>query len=234
MATSNGGQGASGNALTLTWLGHACFYLVSPGGVRVVTDPFAASVPYPRPSVECDVVTVSHEHSDHNDATAVKGSPKVVRGLDKETGSVAMVKHSIGDVSLRTVASNHDSEGGTKRGKNAIFVMDVAGLTVVHLGDLGHELGSGAVREIGPVDILLIPVGGFYTVDGATAAKVAASLAPRVIAPMHFKTKSMASWPISGPEDFLSSQSSVRRVGSQVKVDRTALPAKPEVWLFEV
>lgn len=221
-------------SVQMKWLGHSCFYLVSPGGTRVVTDPFAPSVPYPKLFIECDVVTISHEHSDHNDVSGLKGSPKVMRGLDRDTKAVARLNETVGDVSFRTVASDHDADGGQKRGKNAIFVMDFAGLKIAHLGDLGHGLPQEAVQEIGPVDVLLIPVGGYYTVDGTTAASVAASLSPRIVVPMHFRTGYTASWPISGPEDFLSAQSRVKEVGNQASVSLSSLPAATETWLFKV
>ena len=218
----------------MKWLGHACFYFTSPGGVRVLTDPFDAKVPYPRPARECDVVTISHEHGDHNCVVDLMGSPKVLRGLDPESKEVRKINEDVGDVRFRTVASFHDPEGGSKRGRNAIFVMDFAGLKVVHLGDLGHPLSPVQVNEIGPCDILMVPVGGYYTVDGKTAAAVQRSLAPRVTVPMHFKTQSIASWPISGPEEFLMGQERVRNIGKEVDVDRWTLPEKPEVWVFSV
>jgi L-ascorbate metabolism protein UlaG (beta-lactamase superfamily) len=217
------------------WLGHACFYLTSPGGVRVLTDPFDAKVPYPRPALECDVVTISHEHGDHNDLTDLKGSPQVLRGLDAESKTVRRIDETIGDVSFRTVASFHDAESGSKRGRNAIFAMDFAGLKVVHLGDLGHELSPEQVRQIGRCDVLLLPVGGFYTIDGKAAAKVTESLSPRVVVPMHFKTKYLASSPISGPEDFLRTQGNVREIGKEgIDVEQRTLPANREVWVFDV
>jgi L-ascorbate metabolism protein UlaG (beta-lactamase superfamily) len=219
----------------MKWLGHACFYLTSPQGVRVLTDPFDPGVPYPPISVECDVVTVSHEHSDHYGLKGVKGSPKLLLGLDKDTEAVKKIQETVGDVSFRTVASNHDEQGGSKRGRNAIFVMDFSGLKIVHLGDLGHELSDGAVQEIGQCDVLLIPVGGFYTIGGTAAAKVAGSLSPRVVVPMHYKTQYIASWSISGPEEFLATQKAVRNVGKgEVALDKWALPVKPEVWVFAV
>ena len=201
----------------------------------MVTDPFGPGVPYPPIAVECDAVTISHEHSDHNQLTGVEGPHEVLRGLAKDTKDVRAVQKTVGDVSFRSVASDHDDAGGKKRGKNAVFVMDFAGLKVVHLGDLGHELSDAARKEIGPCDVLLIPVGGFYTIDGRTAARVAEALSPRVVVPMHYKTPFISSWPISGPEDFLASQKSVRMLGkSRVDLDSSKLPAKPEVWVFEV
>lgn len=217
----------------MKWLGHACFYFTTPGGVRVLTDPFDAKVPYPRAPLECDVVTMSHEHGDHNSREGLLGSPMILRGLD-ESMEVRRLSETVGDASFRTVASFHDAEGGAKRGKNAIFVMDFAGLKVVHLGDLGHELSLEQVQEIGPCDVLLVPVGGYYTMDGKTAAKVAKSLSPRITVPMHFKTNYIASWPVSGPSNFLATQERVREVGQEVNVDRWTLPERPEVWVFGV
>jgi len=220
----------------MKWLGHACFYLTSPQGVRVLTDPFDKGVPYPPISVECDVVTVSHEHSDHAGGLGgVQGSPKVLRGVDKESGQVRRIADRVGDVSFRTVATDHDDQGGTKRGKNAVFVMDFAGLAVVHLGDLGHELSDGTVKEIGRCDVLLVPVGGFYTIDGKAALAVVKSLSPKVVIPMHYKTRYTASWPISGPEEFLQSQRNVRYLGTdEVDLMRNALPAEQEAWVFSI
>jgi L-ascorbate metabolism protein UlaG (beta-lactamase superfamily) len=218
----------------MKWLGHSCFYFTSPKGVRVLTDPFDRGVPYPPVSAECDVVTASHSHSDHYGLQGVKGSPKVLLGVDKDTKQVRPIHETVGDVSFRTVASDHDDQGGSKRGKNAIFVIDFAGLKVIHLGDLGHELSEATVQEIGECDVLCVPVGGFYTIGGKTAARVARALNPRVVVPMHFKTSYTAPWPISGPEEFLETQKGVRNVGNEVALDKGALPPKGEVWVFSI
>ena len=218
----------------MKWLGHACFYLTSPRGVRILTDPFDKGVPYPPVSVECDVVTVSHEHSDHAGGLGgVKGSPRVLRGVDKDSGQVRRITDEVGDVRFRTVPTDHDDQGGAKRGKNAVFVMDFAGLVVVHLGDLGHVLAETTVKDIGRCDVLLVPVGGFYTIDGKAAAEVVKSLSPRVVVPMHYKTKYTASWPISGPDEFLRGQRNVRYLDTdQVDLKANALPAEQETWVF--
>lgn len=218
----------------MRWLGHACFYFASPDGVRVLTDPFDPEVPYPKVSVECDVVTMSHEHGDHSSEEGLLGSPKILRGLDPKSNEVRKISETVGDVRFRTVASFHDGESGKKRGKNAIFIADFAGLKVVHLGDLGHCLSQNQVKEIGPCDILLVPVGGYYTIDGKTAAMVAGLLSPRITVPMHFKTEALASWPISDAGEFLATRDLVRNVGREVNVDRWTLPEKPEVWVFSV
>lgn len=216
------------------WLGHAAFYLVSPAGVRVLTDPFGESVPYPpvsaeRDAAKCDVVTVSHEHSDHNAVQAAGGAPRILRGLSGN--AVARLDETIGDVRFRTAASWHDAEKGAKRGANAIFIMDFPGLTVVHLGDLGHELDDGSAAEIGRCDVLMVPVGGHYTIDAKTATRVTRVLEPRVAIPMHYKTKYTAGWPISGPDEFLSDWARVRRLEpGAFDLDGQDLPGETEIW----
>lgn len=214
----------------MRWFGHAAFSFVSPAGVRIVTDPFDERVPYPPIPVECDVVTVSHEHGDHNAVERLPGKPQVLRGLSG--GSVRNLDQTVGDVRFRAVASYHDAEGGAKRGANAVFVMELPGLTVVHLGDLGHELDPQAIRAIGKCDVVLVPVGGYYTIDGKTAAKVVRSLNPKVAVAMHFKTKAIADWPISGPEDFVREWKSVKRVPPGESSLRPAdLPPETEAWI---
>ncbi|HHX27681.1 MAG TPA: MBL fold metallo-hydrolase [Firmicutes bacterium] len=222
----------TGRCANMKWLGHAAFSLVSPAGVRIVTDPFASSVPYPPISLDCDVVTVSHEHHDHNGIDGLKGSPRVLRGLSGK--EVAQVDETIGDVRFRTVASFHDGEGGSKRGANAVFVMEMPGMTVVHLGDLGHELDAKAVAAIGKCDVLLVPVGGHYTIDGKTAARVVRALNPRVAVAMHFKTGYIADWPIAGPEEFAAQWSSVKRLPAgefSVELSPDGPRGDTEVWI---
>ncbi|HHY75705.1 MAG TPA: MBL fold metallo-hydrolase [Firmicutes bacterium] len=215
----------------MRWLGHAAFSLVSPGGVRIVTDPFDETVPYPPITLECDVVTVSHEHFDHNGVKGLKGSPRVLRAVEGK--EVVPVDVTVGDVRFRTVPSLHDDEGGTKRGPNGIFVMEMPGMTVVHLGDLGHALDEKTVSAIGHCDVLLVPVGGYYTIDGKTAAGVVRSLRPKVAIAMHFKTDLIKDWPISGPEVFEAEFEKVKKLPpGEFEVDLSAVPSgEIEVWI---
>lgn len=164
--------------MKLTWYGHACF-LIEGNGVKILTDPFDKSVGYPIPQVTPDIVTVSHEHYDHNAVGSVKGSFLVVRGPGE---------HSAKGVKIKGVATYHDRSGGKERGKNTVFVLEVEGIKIAHLGDLGHVLTPAQVEEIGSVDVLLVPVGGTYTIDADDAVKVVNQLDPQVVVPMHFKT----------------------------------------------
>lgn len=220
----------------MRWLGHACFYLESPGGVRVVTDPFGAAVPYPAVSVVSDVVTVSHEHHDHNDIGGLGGSPVVLRGVDSEGGKFRSVRAVVEDVSFRSVASYHDAEKGSKRGLNAMFAIEIAGVHLVHAGDLGHVPGHEVLEAISPCDVLLIPVGGHYTVDAAAALAITLELGPRVVVPMHYKTSYVESWPIAGADEFLSElKRKTRTIGrGGIALSKDVLPEEAETWVFDV
>lgn len=219
----------------MRWLGHACFYLESPEGVRIVTDPFGPDVPYPPVSVDCDVVTVSHEHFDHNNAAGVGGSPLVLRGVDPVTKRFRKINEKVRDATFRTVFSYHDDDGGKKRGENAIFVIDLAGLVFVHLGDLGEVPDQVVLDEIGRCDVLLVPVGGYYTIDAAQAQMLVDALRPRVAVPMHYKTRYTASWPIAGVDEFLARARNVKRLGSaEIRLTAADLPDDTETWVFDI
>lgn len=159
-----------------TYLGHSSFLLESLGGTRIVTDPYPQSV-MPHPVVSCDLVTLSHHHFDHDDVSQVAGNPLVYDGLEKLT---------VGDVSLYGVDSFHDDVKGQKRGKNTIYVFEMDGLRLAHLGDLGTALVEEQIEKIGKLDYLFIPVGGTYTIDPEQAAFVARQLNAKKVVPMHY------------------------------------------------
>jgi len=219
----------------IMWLGHASFLIQSPGVLRILTDPFGDDVPYPKIDEVVDVVTVSHDHHDHNAVHVLKGEFVALNGLDKNTGKCLEVTKHIGDVTFRTVPSYHDDKSGGSRGENAIFVMDFGGFTIVHLGDLGHALSPKQVEQIGAVNMLMIPVGGHYTIDAPTAKVVVEQLNPNVVLPMHYKTKYLESWPISTVDAFLEGQSNVVRFDSnEVEFEIDDILDKWEIWVFEI
>lgn len=165
--------------MIINWLGHACFVFETTAG-RIITDPFDSSLGYQPYQEPVDVATVSHQHWDHNAVQTLQGDPQVI----STAGCF-----EIGPVKITGVESCHDSKGGRLRGPNIIYKFEVDGLNVVHLGDLGHILEPAQVEAIGAVDILLLPVGGIYTVDAFQAKVVAEQLKPVVIIPMHYKTR---------------------------------------------
>lgn len=176
----------------LTWFGHACF-LIEGQGQRIITDPFDSQVGYDIPGVEADIVTVSHEHWDHCAVDTVRGNPTVVR----QPGDF-----EINGISIKGIPTYHDRSQGRERGRNTVYVVGLEGMNVVHLGDLGHLLSEKDIESIGQVDVLLIPVGGTFTIDANDAVKVVERLKPRVVVPMHFKTPHL-SFQVAPVEEFI-------------------------------
>lgn len=212
--------------MRVKWLGHSCFLITSKGGLRVITDPYAVGggINYSPIKEIADVVVVSHGHSDHSNVSTVQGKPEVVRGDSTKTAQ---------GIQFRGIASYHDASQGTQRGPNTIFCFTVDDIKLCHLGDLGHVLSPRQVTEIGAVDILFVPVGGFYTIDALVASQVCDQLKPKVVIPMHFKTPGCA-YPIVGVEDFLRGQKNVRRVGgSEANFERERLPAATEIVFLQ-
>jgi L-ascorbate metabolism protein UlaG (beta-lactamase superfamily) len=197
----------------LTYLGQSCFVLESPGGARVVMDPIPAGLGYSLPSdLGAQAITISHEHADHNNVALVKGEPKVLRGLTEEKTGWTRVRAKVKDVTIRSVGTYHDAQEGKERGLNAVFIFEVGGQRIAHLGDLGHELSGKQLREIGRVDVVLVPVGGVYTLDSAGATKVIAQLRPRtIVVPMHYKTDVLTIKELAKVDAFLAGKSAVRR-----------------------
>lgn len=207
----------------IRWLGHACFEITAPDGTVVVTDPFDEQVGYPVPAVRADVVTVSHEHFDHGNVSAVKGNPKVFRGPGR---------HEAHGITAKGVATFHDEVGGAKRGRNTVFVIDVGGVRLCHLGDLGHVLTEEQVREIGPVDVLFLPVGGVYTIDAEKAKKVATQLKPRIIIPMHYLTPDLK-FELDPLGKFLAGMKNVEHAGNTYEISVPAVSEEARTVVME-
>jgi len=217
----------------VNYCGHSTFCLTS-GGVTITIDPFNDDIGYSKPAVSPAAVVISHEHFDHNNVGLVGGKPRVVRGLADEGKSWSTIDERIGPFHVTGVPTTyHDNEEGKARGKNTVTVYEVEGLRVIHLGDLGHLLRDEQVRAIGAVDVLFVPVGGFYTIGPAEADQVIAQLKPRVVIPMHFKTKVNESWPIGTLDDYLKGKTA-KRVGASATITKGALPAKQELWVLTV
>ncbi|MBI3997437.1 MAG: MBL fold metallo-hydrolase [Armatimonadetes bacterium] len=207
---------------------HAMFGLTSEG-TTIVIDPWNDDIGHPKPRVAPDAVVISHEHFDHNNVGLLGGTPKVLRGLADEGKTWAKLDAHVGGVHITGMPTYHDTEQGKERGKNTVTIFEVEGLRVVHLGDLGHLLSDEQARAIGTPDVLMIPVGGHYTIGPAEADTVIAQLKPRVVIPMHFKTEANASWPIGTLDDYLKGKTA-KHLGSSATVTRTGLPAKQEIW----
>jgi L-ascorbate metabolism protein UlaG (beta-lactamase superfamily) len=201
-------------------LGHACFLITSDSGLKIITDPYevGGGVNYGQIKESADIVTVSHDHTDHNNVAAVQGNPKVVRGAANIKG-----------IEFKGIPTYHDEAGGKRRGRNTILCFELDGMRLCHLGDLGHQLSDSQVAELGTVDILFIPVGGFYTIDAKVATQLCDRLKPKVIIPMHYKT-AKCTYTITGVEEFLKGKKEVRRLNaSEVEFKPGELPATTQI-----
>jgi len=226
--------------VTLTYLGQATFVMSTSTGLKALIDPVAQGMYKNAPVDGVDVVTVSHEHPDHNYVQLATGSPAVVRGL--ADGEFARIDQTVKGVRIRTVGSMHDAQQGAQRGKNAIFVFELPGLKVVHLGDLGHLLDAQQVSAIGPADVLLIPVSGGPTIDPKTAVEVMGQLSAKVVVPMHYGTGAMAGrsggrgFSLGGVDEFLKvldSGTKVVQEGHAVTLTAGKLPAARTVMVMK-
>lgn len=201
--------------MKVKWLGHACFVITSEVGTKVITDPYTAGafgLNYGTVEEEADIVTVSHDHADHNNISAVRGKPEVV----KRGGS-----HTIQDIEFRGIDCHHDDTSGSQRGPNTIFCFTLDGIRVCHLGDLGHALTEQNQADIGAVDLLLIPVGGNFTIDANVAAQTCRRLNPRVTIPMHYRNDRCPEFPVAGVDDFLALVERVKQEDSSEAEFRT-------------
>jgi len=210
--------------MKIKYLGHATFIITSDTGIKIITDPYETGGEFSYGEIQesADIVLVSHDHFDHSNVSAVRGNPEVVRGTKKIKG-----------IEFKGIATYHDDAGGRLRGKNTIFCFEVDGIKVCHLGDLGHQLSAQQVAELGKVDILLIPVGGFYTIDATAAGQVCDKLTPKVIIPMHYKTDKCG-LPIASVDEFLRGKKDVSRLdASQAEFKQAELPATTQIIVLK-
>lgn len=167
--------------MKIQWLGHSSFCLTESTGASVITDPFdPAAVGYGMAYLPCDAITSSHGHSDHNNFKGVKGTPVIIN----QPGSF-----DVNGIKIHSVQCYHDQEEGAKRGKNLIYYFRLDGVTVCHMGDIGEQCTPELIEELIPVNVLLIPVGGNYTIDAEQAKEYVDRIMPDVVIPMHYKTK---------------------------------------------
>lgn len=219
--------------MKLTYYGHSCFVLEA-DGTSILIDPFNPEVGYPLPTVAPTAVVVSHEHQDHNNVQAATGTPRVIRGLREGGKEWAEVRERVGPVAITTVHVYHDDARGAKRGKNAMLIFDVEGMRVIHTGDLAHTLSPEHIAAVAHVDVLMIPVGGHFTIGPQQADAVIGQLKPRITIPMHYKTAVNADWPIGTIDDFVRGKQRVKRLSKSATITKAALPTESEIWVLQV
>lgn len=214
--------------MDISFLGHACFKIKGKLAT-VIIDPFTpemVGLTLPK-NLTADIVLQTHDHGDHNNVAAVTGSDGLPAGRQVFSGPG---EYEVKGVVITGVASFHDDKGGAERGQNTIYNVLMDGLNVVHLGDLGQsQLTESQVAAIGSVDVLLVPVGSVFTIDGKTAAQIVAQLEPRIIIPMHYATAGLK-FELDPVEKFLK-EMGLEHLEEQPKlsISKDKLPEEPLV-----
>ncbi len=191
--------------MDITYLGHSSFKLKGKTA-SVVTDPFdpeMVGIKYPKQ--EADIVTVSHQHRDHNKTDLVSGARRVITGAGE---------YEIMGVSIIGIQSYHDNKKGEERGKNTIYVIEMDSLRLCHLGDLGHDLSESTIDAIGRIDVLMVPVGGGFTIGPSEAVSVVQKIEASVTIPMHFQAEGLKSETFA---ELLPVESFLKEIGATVE-----------------
>lgn len=215
--------------MKIKWYGHAAFKITTGEGVRIIIDPyqsgaFGGALSYGKITDEADIVLTSHNHDDHNYTKDLSGSYRQFEkeGVYKEKGLTIEAFHCY-----------HDPSKGKERGENLIFVIDAEGLRLAHMGDLGHTLAQDEVTRVGKIDILLLPVGGFYTIDADEAGRVMNDMGPRITIPMHFKTPK-CDFPIAGVDAFTAGKKMIKKIDAhEIEINKETLPKEPEIIVMQ-
>lgn len=205
--------------MIITWQGHSCFKIqdkIGPEGVTLVTDPFNKEVGYKVPNFEADIVTVSHDHDDHNNVSALRGNPFVVNCAGE---------YDFKGVLIEGIDSFHDDKKGEERGGNIIYRIEIDDISVAHLGDLGDTLDNAQLEKLVGTDVLLIPVGGKHTIDAKKAVEVISQIEPRIIIPMHYGHKDLKwKWELDSVDKFVKELGLTPTYEDKLKISKKDLP----------
>jgi L-ascorbate metabolism protein UlaG (beta-lactamase superfamily) len=210
--------------MKIAWHGHACFEVQGSEGTVLMDPHDGKSLGIRQPNCRPDLVLISHGHFDHNCTRVLKGHFVSI----SEAGS-----HEVKGIKIKGVEAAHDELGGAKRGPVIMFCFEMGGISFLHCGDLGHALTPEMLKAVGRVDILFVPVGGVFTLDGKQARKVVDNLAPKVAVPMHYRYGGL-SLSIQPIDPFLAGlpDNKVQRVGNSIDFMKEELPQETEYWVF--
>lgn len=209
--------------MEIVWLGHSCFRIRA-REATVVTDPCPPSTGYTTGKPTADIITLSHSHDDHTYVKAVAGKPTVIDSAGE---------YEISGAFLTAIPTYHDEERGGERGKNLVFVIEMEGIKICHLGDLGHAPTADQAEDMTGADVLMIPVGGDSTIDGAKAAEIVPMLDARIIIPMHYKTP-VAKGKLEPADRFLKElQATAVQTQPKLSISYNTVPSDTQVVLLD-
>ena len=209
--------------MKIRWLGHSCFLITNERGINILIDPFDETLGYRMTKEKINIITISHEHYDHNNTMGIKGKPVVLKGpVSRDTHKIV----------FKGISSYHDSVYGKYRGENTIFLIKTDKLTLCHLGDLGHLLYNEQLEQINHVDILFIPVGGYFTINHIQAEQVINQIKAKIVIPMHYKTEAIK-WSIDPLSVFLNEKQNIKMIGEKFfEVSSSTLPEKTTIYVL--
>lgn len=215
--------------MKIKWFGHAAFGITSQNGVRIIIDPyqsgaFDGALTYGTVSGEADLVLTSHDHDDHNYTKDIRGTFDIINKAGE---------YDVKGVKIRAIPTFHDQSKGADRGTNLMFRIETDGISVLHAGDLGHVLEAKTLDELGRVDVLLVPVGGFYTMGAHEATRTMNDLKPTITIPMHYKTEKCA-FPIAPVDDFIRDKKQVHVTDSfEIEITKENLPREARIVILQ-
>lgn len=214
--------------MQINYLGHSCFKIKTKKTI-IVTDPYDDYIGLRMPQTRADIVTISHEHSDHNCLKYINGNPFIVRSPGE---------YEIKEVSIFGINSFHDNQNGELRGINTIYVLEIEDVFLCHLGDLGTPLTERQLEEIGDIDILMVPVGGIYTIGPKQALQVINQIEPKIVIPMHYNNPKLNQKDFgqcSSLKDFLQEIGvSISEAKENLVVNKTSLPEEREIISLQI
>lgn len=192
--------------MQLIWYGHSCFLIKTDTGKRILMDPFENSIGYGNNFPKSDLITISHSHFDHSYLNSINEKTKIINKLGF---------FDMNFITLEGISSYHDKCNGAKRGPNIIYILKINNLIICHLGDLGHIPSNLILEQLKNIDVLLIPIGGHFTLNGFDAAKLCNLLSPKYIIPMHYKTNSTSLY-LDDPKTFITSMKNIKKINSNI------------------
>ncbi|MEN6615019.1 MAG: MBL fold metallo-hydrolase [Syntrophorhabdus sp.] len=215
--------------MNIKWYGHSAFLLTTGDSTRIIIDPyqsgaFGGALAYGKIKDSADIVLSSHDHDDHNYVKDITGTFQLINTPGR---------HTVKNILIEGIPTYHDQTQGSERGRNIIYIIDADEIRVVHLGDLGHVLDEQTVKKIGKIDVLLLPVGGFYTIDAKEASLIVETLRPSITIPMHFKTDK-CDFPITPVQNFTTGKAGVTSEGkTSIDLSRGTMPKSPQIIVLE-